>query len=155
MAKQDPDEVQKRLMREAAEEALAEAADADPAVAKWLDDDLASGMTEILGMSPQALQSALNDSLPGLSKREVDAAIRDAKAARRAMEGGGWLGDKPDPELAARILKRNSNLKGLAKRRNGCGKKAGALALLAAGSLAGLVAAAWTAADAVLTALAR
>lgn len=115
MGKMDEDAVRKRLMREAAEEALAEAADADPAVAKWLDDDLAAGMTDILGMPPDKLQRALGDAIPDLSASEVKAAIRDAQAARKAMEGG-WLSG-PDPEKAAKILKGNSNLKGLAKSR--------------------------------------
>lgn len=134
MAKQDPDEVSKRLLREAAEEALANASDNDPAVAKWLDDDLEAGMTEILGMRPDALQAALNEAIPDLSASEVDAALRDARAARKAMEGG-WLSG-PNPELAANILKGNKNLKGYAKTR---GEKscfiAGVVLLAGAGAL--------------------
>jgi hypothetical protein len=119
VAKQDPEEVRKRLMREAAEEALAEAADADPAVAKWLDDDFAEGMTEILGMSPGALQKELGKSIPGITDDEIKQAMRDAKAAQEAMKGKGFLG-KPDPELAARILSKSKGLKKLAKAKKGC-----------------------------------
>lgn len=108
MAKQDDEAVRKRLMREAAEEALAEAADKDPAVSQWLDDDFEKGMTQIMGMSPSQLQEELNGAIPGISQREIDAAIRDAQAARRAIKGGFF--SDPNPELAAKIMKKNGKL---------------------------------------------
>jgi hypothetical protein len=134
----DEEAVRKRLMREAAEEALAEAADNDPGVAKWLDDDFAAGMTDILGMAPDKLQNALNSAIPDLSRKEIDEAIQDAKAARKALEGG-WLSG-PDPEKAAKILKGNDNLKGLAKSKTEKSCFIAALVLLAGfGTTAGAV----------------
>jgi len=119
VAKQNDDEVRKRLMREAAEEALAEAADKDPAVAKWLDDDFDQGMTEIMGMSPTQLQRELNDALPGITSaevREAQKAIRDAKAAAK----GGWL-SSPNPAKAEKILMSNRGIKEVRRKKGkGC-----------------------------------
>jgi len=117
VAKQNDDEVRKRLMREAAEEALAEAADRDPAVAKWLDDDFDQGMTEIMGMSPTQLQRELNDALPGITAaevREAQQALKDAQAAAK----GGWL-SSPNPGKAQKILKSNGLLNKLCKKKGG------------------------------------
>src|SRR5688572_3811051 len=120
MAKMDPEEVEKRLKREAADEALAKLADQVPAVGHSMDDDFDKGMQEILGMSKSELQKELNKAVPGISQKEIDEAIRDAKAAQAAMKGSGWLG-KPDPQLAERIMMRNGKISELRKQKNkGC-----------------------------------
>lgn len=102
MGKMDPEEVRKRLMREAAEEALAEAADNDAAVAKWLDDDFEKGFGDIIGMSTGKLRDQLDKAVPGISEQEVREAQRAIAEAKRALDGG-WL-SKPNPKEAERIL---------------------------------------------------
>lgn len=120
MAKQDPDEVSARLAREAAEEAFVNAANNDPAVAAWLNADLDEGMADIIGMSPSELQRELSKNLPGISDKEIADALRDARAAQKALKGGGWLGGKPDPKLAERIMMRNGKIIELNKKKKGC-----------------------------------
>lgn len=115
MAKQDPDEVEKRLRREAAEQALEEAAERDPGVAKWLDDDLERGFEEILGMNSKDLQKALSASIEGLTSAELDQALEDARRARKALEGG-WF-SKGDRKRAEKILMSNGKIKELGKKR--------------------------------------
>jgi len=84
------------------------------------DAELDDAMLDILGMSATELQKALEKDIPGMTQKEIDTAIRDAKAARKAMQGGGWLGGKPDPELAEKILMRNGKIIELHKKRKGC-----------------------------------
>lgn len=116
----DPEEVEKRLKREAADEALAKLADQVPAVGHSMDDDFDKGMTEILGMSASEIQKELNKAVPGITDKEVKEAMRDIKAAREAAKGSGWLG-KPDPQLAERIMMRNGKISELRKQKNkGC-----------------------------------
>jgi hypothetical protein len=118
MAKMDDDAVWKRLQREAAEEALAEAADNDPDVAKWLDDDFAQGMEDILGMPMDKVGKELRDAMGGISDADVRRALEDIKEAKRLAKGGLFSG--PKPKKAAAKLQGNKHLKKLAKKKSGC-----------------------------------
>lgn len=139
MAKQNDDEVRKRLMREAAEEALAQAADADPAVAKWLDDDLDQGFQEILGMSPDKLQAELSRAIPDISKEDIRAAQEALADARKAAKGGFF--SSPNPQEAERILMGVRGIREVKKAKENKSCFLFALVLLSGGlvTLAGLV----------------
>lgn len=102
MAKQDNEEVRKRLLREAAEEALREAAEKDPGVAQWLDDDLDKGFQEILGMTPGKLQEELGKAIPDITEKDIREAQKALADARKAAKGGFFSG--PNPAEAERIL---------------------------------------------------
>lgn len=102
MARQNDDEVRKRLMREAAEEALREAAEKDPGVARWLDDDLDKGFQEILGMTPKKLQEELGRAIPEITEKDTREALAALDQARRAAKGGFF--SSPNPAEAERIL---------------------------------------------------
>lgn len=150
MAKQNDDEVRRRLMREAAEEALAEAADAYPDVAKWLDDDFDKGFGEIIGMSPEKLREELRKAIPDVSERDIreaQQAIVDAKKAAK----GGWL-NKPNPLEAERILMGVRGIREVKARKE---EKSCFLALLlvVSGGLATAVGLAYGAAQAVAAVL--
>lgn len=134
MAKQDPEEVRKRLMREAAEEALAEAADNDPAVAKWLDDDFDKGMTDLFGgTSPAAYRKALEQAIPGITDKDVEAAQKAIKEARKAAEGGFFR--SPNPQEAERILMSVRGIREVKKQKESKSCFIAALVLLGSASL--------------------
>lgn len=138
MAKYDPEEVRKRLMREAAEEALAEAADNDPAVAKWLDDDFDKGITDLFGgTSPKDIQRELEKAIPDITEKDVREAQEAIRRAKKAAEGG-WL-SKPNPKEAERILMGVRGIREVRKRKSkGCAV-VGALLLTLGGSTIGAV----------------
>lgn len=143
MAKQDPDEVEKRLRREAAEEALAEAADKDPQLADWLDYDFEKGMKDVLGMSTSELRKNLEKAIPDITDADVNEAQKAIRDAKRAAKGGFFSG--PNPKEAERILMSSRGIREVAKKKSkGCAIIA---LLMVGGSTATSVGAIWAAAE--------
>lgn len=132
MAKMDPDEVNRRLQEEAADEALARKLDADPDFAKDFDESFARGFK---GFENDLLNKIADDK--GMSASERDAMMKAAERARKAAQGGFLT--KPDPAKAEKIIMGNRGLRE-AKKRSGKGCAVLALVLTSGGlaALAGL-----------------
>lgn len=117
MAKQDPEEIARRLRQEAADEELAKLLDSDPDFAADFDKAEANLLRDV---ENGALHKIAREKK--MSPQEEADMMAAADRARKAMKGG--LFTSPNPEKAEQIIMSNRGLREARQRgkksRNGC-----------------------------------
>lgn len=120
MAKQDPEEIERRLKQEAEDEALAKKLDSDPQFAKDFDDSFVRGLSSI---DDELIERFAQKK--GYSASETEAMKAAARRAAKAMKGGFF--SAPRPEEANEIIMGNRGMREMKKAK---GKGCAVVALL-------------------------
>lgn len=125
MAKMDPEEVRKRLEREAADEAIAKKLDNDAQFAKDFDASFVQGFR---GLEDDIIGKVADEL--GFSDAQIQKALQDAQKARKLAKGGFLT--NADPAAAEKLIKGSKVLSGVMKAKEDKSCFIFALAILAA-----------------------